>query len=479
MKKLIAVILVLIMAVSMFACVGGKKGGETEPPKVTTDPESGSHLPDANYGGVDFRISTKTNTLYEVFTDAEDSTDICESALIQRNNAVEDKYAVNIQPVIAAADDLDTQVNEIAANVMSDYDVYDLLLTYVYSSGTLVMSDILLDWEDEEAFKYTDFSQSYWHSDVNQNFGIKNSIYTAVGDMSMSTLTLTYCLYYNKTMGDNMGITDTVLEAIDKHDWTMDYFSSLVSEIYTDSDEWPGVTVNDTFGFSTDPYTCLDNWNYAFDLTLIERDSDGNLVCGYNNERTVAAIQAVNSLCWEQKGSRVDNQPHIRFKNNRCLFISSVFDYSMSEFAQMDNIYVILPFPLLDENQENYMTGAMDNYSMMSVPRTATNTEMISVVTEALNKYSEDILYPAYYDKALKNKYSQDPITAEMIDLVMAGRTFDMSQMFGAYTGWVGGLMRKLVAANSNDFQSEWDALEQSLNEGLQNIMAKYEENKG
>jgi hypothetical protein len=103
---------------------------------------------------------------------------------------------------------------------------------------------------------------------------------------------------------------------------------------------------------------------------------------------------------------------------------------------------------------------------------------MISVITEALNKYSEEYLYPAYYDKALKNKYSQDPITADMIDLVMEGRTFDMAQMFGSNTGWVGGLMRKLVAANSNDFQSEWDSMSEALSDGLRNIMAKYEENQ-
>jgi hypothetical protein len=478
MKKLIAVLLVLIMVVTMFACGDKKNNKETEGPKVTTDPESGEHLPEANYKGADFRISTKTNTLYEVFTDAEDSTDICESALIQRNNAVEDRYSVNIRPIIAAGTELDTQVNEIISNVMSDYDVYDLLLTYVYSSGTLVMSDVLLDWADKETFKYTDFSQSYWHSDVNKNFAIKNSIYTAVGDMSMSTLTLTYCLYYNKTMGDNMGLTDQVLEAIEKKDWTLDYFTQLVGEIYTDSDEWPGVTVNDTFGYSTDPYTCLDNWNFALDLPMIERDSDGNLISNYNNERTISAIQAVNALCWENQGVRVDNQPHIRFKNNRCLFISSWFDYSMTEFANMDNTFIILPCPLLDESQEKYMTGAMDNYSMLSVPRTATETEMISVITEALNKYSEEYLYPAYYDKALKNKYSQDPITADMIDLVMEGRTFDMAQMFGSNTGWVGGLMRKLVAANSNDFQSEWDSMSEALSDGLRNIMAKYEENQ-
>ena len=153
MKKLIAMLLVLIMVVTMFACGDKKNNKETEGPKVTTDPESGEHLPEANYKGADFRISTKTNTLYEVFTDAEDSTDICESALIQRNNAVEDRYSVNIRPIIAAGTELDTQVNEIISNVMSDYDVYDLLLTYVYSSGTLVMSDVLLDWADKETFK--------------------------------------------------------------------------------------------------------------------------------------------------------------------------------------------------------------------------------------------------------------------------------------------------------------------------------------
>lgn len=484
-KKILIIVVAAILLVAILAAAlligGGNNGNDdgdgTQTPG-TTDP--GSVLPNVYYNNTSFRISTKTSSVYEVFTDSEDLTDVLDSALAIRNSNVEDRFGVVITPVYASADDLDTQVDEIIADVSVEGDYYDLCLTYVYSTGRLVAGGCLIDLNSLE---YTDLSRSWWMDDINQMFSIEDIIYSAVGEMSVSLIRDTFAMFYNRTDGDNMymddgvtSITDAVVDTVRGEDWTMDYLINLVSPIYDDIDEWEGGTVGDYYGFTADNLTCVDNWNYAFDLPIIEKDENGNLECVYNTERTVQALDKILSL-YTSWGVKIDGACNWRFANGNALFVTSWIDNALTEYVTMEDTYIILPYPKFDENQEEYYTGAMDNYSMISVPRTAPDLDMVSVITEALNMESEKYLAPAYYNQALKGKYLEDPITAEMLDIVMEGRNFDMSVMFGAELGHVAGLMRRLVQNNSTDFAQMFGEIEEEISEGLIEIIEVYRKN--
>lgn len=477
-----AILLVAILAAALLMGGGktdnGKEGGDTTP--GTTDP--GAVLPDVNYGDADFRISTKSESIYEVFTDSEDLSDVLDSALAIRNSNVEERFGVKITPVITMENDLDTQVNEIQAAIDTEDDFYDICLTYVYSTGRLVVGGYLIDLT---SLNYTDLSRSWWMDDVNKEFAIEDTIYAAVGDMSVSLIRTTFAMFYNRTDGDNMYIdeeqttsyTDAVIEKVRSGDWTMDYFNALIYPIYDDIDEYEGTTVGDYFGFTADNLTCVDNWNFAFDLPMVNQTANGELECVYNTERTTAALDKILGL-YNSYGVRIDRECNWRFANGNALFITSWIDNCLTEFVTMEDTYIILPYPKFDDEQDDYYTGAMDNYSMISVPRTALNLDMISVITEALNMESEAVMNEAYYNQALKGKYLEDPITAEMLDKVMEGRKFDMAVMFGGQIEHLAGLMRNLVQNNSTAFAEKFGDIEEGINQGLERIIEEYRNNK-
>jgi hypothetical protein len=143
----------------------------------------------------------------------------------------------------------------------------------------------------------------------------------------------------------------------------------------------------------------------------------------------------------------------------------------------MKDDYGILPYPKFDENQQKYMTGAMDNYSVLGVPVTAQDLDMISIITEAMNAESYKSLFPVYYEQALQNKFARDTESIEMIDLLMSGRNFDFCTLFSANITGMPWLFRGLVASKRTDFASQYAQSEKGALAGLEKVLAAYEAN--
>ena len=119
----------------------------------------------------------------------------------------------------------------------------------------------------------------------------------------------------------------------------------------------------------------------------------------------------------------------------------------------MESAYGILPMPKYDAAQQNYLTTLIDEVSMFGVMRPVPEDELefVGILFTALNAESYREVYPVYYDVALKNKYSEDPETAKMIDLIMDGRTFDLGFTFGvSYLSRFPYCIRDLVQKYSN-----------------------------
>ena len=84
--------------------------------------------------------------------------------------------------------------------------------------------------------------------------------------------------------------------------------------------------------------------------------------------------------------------------------------------------------------------------------------------------YGYKTVYPEFYDAALKGKYSEDTTTAEMIDLIMAGRVFEFSFQFGEYLASLPYMFRNCLFSNSTDLASTLQKNKKALNKKLNKI---------
>lgn len=494
MKKILILLLAVAMIFSVIACAkndkdDGKNTGDkppvNDPDNTTENLDDPTHLPEISFDGAEFRIHTKEGTSRdEVYAD-ETATDIRQQALWERNAAVEDQYDIVITPVLSYDGTVSGQVNEIMDGLLGDEDFYDIALTYAVGTGPLVTGGFCVNWENLD---YTDLSKRYWIYDVNKNFMFDDAIYTVVGDMCTTTLTYTYAMFYNRTEGDKIkdengeSLTNVIFDKIDNNEWTLDYFSNLVSDKYDDIDDTPGKSLGDFYGFTAEAATNLDIWPFALNIPIITLDEVEMIKIVFNNEKTITAADKINNLYWENPGSLIGVKhpeetgiPTSTFKAGNALFCTSYLAQCYSNFAAMEEHYTVLPYPMYDEDQENYMTGAMDNYSIITIPYNAPDLEMVSIITEALNYESSERVFPVFYEESLQKQHARDPETIEMLDVIMDGRTFDLA------TTLVPALaqsFRASIASKENDFAKYFDEQAESFAYSIENLIEQYEINK-
>lgn len=434
-------------------------------------------LPDKDYGGMQFRISTKQGTLYEI--DAEELTgDMLNDALYDRNLRIEERFNVEIVPIITMEGDGHTHVNNVKNSVIAADDAFELAATYVFTTGSIVTGGYYLNWLN---MPYTDLSKPWWISGINENFRVGDAMYVAVGDTCLTTLTLTYGVFYNRTRGEDYNLNETIYQTVRDGEWTLDVFESTIKDIYEDTNGDGTRDATDFYGFTAEHATNLDVYSFAFDIPIFARNSDGIPELVFNTEKTISAVERINRLYWETTGTFIPEGdywlPVTMFRDGRALFTTTYLKNAFDTYREMEDDYSILPYPKWDENQDKYLTGAMDNYSVLGVPITASDTEMIAIITESLNVESYKTLYPTYYEQALQNKYSRDEESIEMINLLMEGRNFDFSTLFSAEVNYVSTLFRDVINTKSADFASRYASKEKQANTGLQTILEACEKN--
>lgn len=479
MKKLLILILALAMALTVFAC-GGKKnegngGGNTTP--STSEGESGG-LPDVNYGGRNFRISMYESGSYEFYI-AEDSSDNLKNSLYVRNCAVEDTFGVKIKPVYAAqTGELFAQTDEIILSISTEQDEYDLVAPSVVTTGVLITEGYLRDWLQN---KYNNFDASYWVKTINDEFTLDGHLYTAVGSTNVSSLLCVYAMMYNRTLGDNNGLTEQVYSAIRSGDWTIDYFINLISNFHQE-DGGP-FAVDDIYGFQAEALTNADMWTFAFDIPMLEHDEEDTLVLAfgqgeYREKLSTAADKILDlywnttgSLCHLEAGAEINN-----FKAGKALFATINFKQLFNTVKDMEDEYSVLPYPKFDENQDQYLCSMMDGYTLLGIPTSAPDIEFTSIITEALNIEAEKTMYPAYYTQSLQVKYQTDPDAIEMIEKLMAGRRADLGVVFNSNLNYLSMLFRQTLRDKNNNLLWRLDGRVTDMIESVANIVVKYRE---
>ncbi len=433
------------------------------------------NLPNIKFDGMAFRVATRMGALEEVWTE-EENGEILNDELYLRNRTVEERFNTEIKAVITNADDGNTHVEYVKKTIRASDDAFDLAATYVFTSGPIITEGLYLNWLNME---YNDFTKPWWINGINSKFQVGNALYAVVGDMCITALKLTYGIFYNKRIGENNSIGDIYQEIRDGN-WTIERFISIVRDVYSDANGDSLRDSGDVYGFTAETATNLDVYTFAFDIPIIGRDDNNVPEIVFKTEKAIKAVEIVNDLYWGGTGSYIPadaNEPIKVFKNGNAMFTTTWLGNAFSTFRDMEDDYSILPYPKYDDNQEIYMTGAMDNYSVLGVPITAQNLEMISIITEAINAQSHKTVFPVYYEQALQNKFARDTESIEMVDIIMKGRNFDFVTLFSANISGMPWLFRGLVAGKSNNFASKYDSSIKSAQSGLDQVIKAYEKN--
>ncbi len=445
-KKIIAMFLLVCLLMPLAACSGTGEEAEPSPteteapaqtePAAEDDPLAaiGKH----DFGGEDFVVLCRTIQDSDTFNEVDvesDAGDIVDDAIYRRNAELNERYNVAIKALRTDGNwpSRNNFLTVMEKSIMANDGLFDLILGYqAYMSPVEVMG-YLYNFLDADGL---DLDADYYYHDIIRESTLNGKLYFLAGDFTYSVWPSMLVYFFNKGMAVSYGIED-LYGLVREGKWTLDKLMELTSGVYVDKNGNGVKDDEDAFGFATDFGNIADAYYAAFDIKLTVRGDDGIPVMNNDLEKLDAVITRLydyehdsnDVYTFVMMSNMTDNPLADIFVDDRALFYPERLK-SAIDFRGIEMNFGILPYPKWDAAQDTYHSQAWNGYSVMAIPKDAKNLEKTAVMTSALNASSSTLVIPAFYDKALKVKFTRDEESAEMLDIIRGGISFQFGYFY-------------------------------------------------
>lgn len=432
-------------------------------------------LGEYDFGGADFRIITSDGGTGYLFVE-ETTGEVVDDAIWTRNANVEDRFNVSISVIF---DEIYWDSSKYLTSLVSaGDDAVELVSMHIVEMGSLVLSDHFMNWYD---IPNINFKQPWWSSSTVDCLTYDDICFISIGDMVVSALYGTYCVYYNKTLAADYDLPD-MYGVVNEGKWTLDYVTGISKEIYTDLNQNGTRDTEDFYGYTSDAASHMNAYLWAFDNPIFSRDGK-ELIYSYKTEKLGNAITKLVNTFTQYEGISTDfsgsnNYSLNLFADSRTVFANGKIGSSYWAAADLDDDIGFLPYPKWDEAQKEYRTMVDGSHQGLAVPVTVSNPEMVGTITEALNAESWKLIVPAYYDTTLKVKTTRDVESMAMLDLIMESRIFDFGYIYDCWKG-PSFILGILVCEKNTNFESYYASQEKSITAHYNKVIEYFENYRG
>ena len=479
-KHILTLLLAALLTLSAVSCGSGTdtETAAQNNSNVETAADVSAEIPDVeplpvvSLDGTTVDVLIRTELAYEFISDEGGADTLVSEAIHQRNLVIEDTYDTRLNFIATPGDwsNQDNFRNTISNSVLSGDGAYDFIAGY---QAIIVHNVTAGDLMDLNTLPYLELQKPWWIQKGVEALTVNDRCYIATGDITVSMLEYLYCMYYNKTLAANYQV-ENLYDLVDAGQWTHDKLAEICAGTAQDTDGDGSMTEADQFSIITGG-DLLRQFLVAYDTPVMAQTASGKPELVWYNERTVSAVEKLVSFYAQNADAFVisdRNKIASMFMNDQALFIQGLFGQAAA-LRDMTSDFGILPYPKFDEIQPEYLTSTNNNVSMICVPKTCEDPENTALIIEAMCRESTDTVSAAFYDLALKSKYSRDEDTARMIDLIRGSLSFDF--------GWVNSVVLNLgnsyqmfVDENNTDFVSYYMSREQEYTANMDKILAPY-----
>lgn len=410
---------------------------EIEETEEETEPDK---LEGLTYNGDEIRMMVSSygkgglvSSYFTIVNNEELTGEVVSDAVFERNLKIEDKY--NVKFVFTENTENCDQIPATLTKLISaGDDAYDLIIHDMFPLATLSVKNYFANVMN---FAYQDYSKDYWYDSFmkNASFSSDTKRYILAGDYFLDILRCAHALYFNKDLFNEMYEDPSVVyETVLNGEWTQDIFLNYIEGAYRDTNGDGTKDAEDIYGYGTYAYWGpMIPWVISSDITFIEFKDDGRPYFAMENERSVKLLERLNEIFYNEGTYDYQGNVFTAFQSGHLLFAGYQRVGSIENYRDMEADIGIIPYPKMDDAQENYITSTHDTASVGVVPITSTKTEMLSAMLEALSRESSEKVLPAYYEVALKNKYVRDGESARMLDIIRQSFSDVFPNVFGSY----------------------------------------------
>ena len=323
-------------------------------------------------------------------------------------------------------------VTAFRANESSGDQAYQMITLRTTTIAPLVQEGLMTNMYELENL---DTDMPWWNQDSVRSYTMGSALYCAAPEMLLRDKGATAAMFYNQKIATDHEITD-LYELAENGDWTMDIMIEYAEKVTIDMNgDDIANSIEDQFGLWGNGRDMLYHLFAGAGLKFAEIDDEGYLQLNIGNDETIMVWQDILDLVvytdfYSNNAMKGVEMPEgfDLFVSDGCLFrIDMVKD--VLDLRNMESMYGVLPVPKYDEYQDNYSSLVwMHHDSVLSIPGSVTNLDVVSTVLEHMSYISYYDVYPIFYDTIILGKSARDEQSKEMLELIFQTRSFDPGQ---------------------------------------------------
>ncbi|MBE6570508.1 MAG: hypothetical protein E7658_09885 [Ruminococcaceae bacterium] len=431
MKKFLAILLAAAMFTAMVSCgTDPIDSTETEATEETADPNVETRTPHnvptgTTFDGASFTMGFLFGDPEKYFSD-EFTGDNMNDAVFRRQKKAEGELDVKLGYMD------DVEHDEFVQLYKAGDDVYQYIqlhrISYLEEFSTIGYLRPI------EKMPYIDLNADWYNKEQTDAMRMGKYTYFLTSDFN---LTDQAAIIFNRNL-----ITDNNFEdpytLVSNGTWTVDKMVQMAIEVRNDKDgDGLYESEDDVYGIRGGDASLYSPFTTGMGILTGTRNPEtGKYEMTMNNETTYEALDKLYRL-HENPGSYIYSGVNVNFASGNVLF-DLCFASSIERSADISEFVIgILPYPKYDEAQERYYSQATSGLS--AIPDSIKNPEMVGAVIEYLSWESGNEVRDTYYNKLLKTRYSNDPETRAMLEIIFDTVTYDpCTNYFGFSDGFSG-----------------------------------------
>ena len=493
-KKLTALFMGLVLCAGSVLMLASCVKHDGNKPPVTTGGTTGdevydiSQLPkvDMEEAVIGFCVAETDGDgfhLRSIRSDDEESEDIVDVAVRQRNLKIEQYFNCSIEGVDYIPGGLNKQIQ---AQLIAGVSDYDILGARQYDDVQLALRGVVYDLtklgEDyPEAANYMNFDAEYWPGTYNDGLLVGNGRYWVTGDLCLRYSGGYYCYFVNHTLY-NEKLSETygnVYDLVREGKWSLDLLAEMAPALWEDMDGDDKTSTGDMLAIAQPVHDNTNGLAISSGVMFSYRNDDGTIEFTFTSgNKNLESFMSKFANLLAQPGVHDYGADMVnamgKFANEEAVFAGGRLNQAELYLRDMVSDYGILPNPKLSADQENYISSIHDGVSLYGINNACTQVPNAALVLEAMEMESRKPVRPVYFEAAVKVKYSRGGDDADMIDLMdqTAYSDFVYVWQFSSEMGGLGGWLRNNISTsgfnNVKRNQTKWknglDAIVEEIN---------------
>ena len=405
------------------------------------------------------------------FDTEELNGEIVNDAIFQRNLDVEENLNVTLTFLEEGGRSGDSNWMALVRNANSAGDgAYDFVAGHSNNIGSLTYSIQFQNMLEQEHF---DFAAPWWREALTEKATVMGNLFFATGDIAPSSIGRSQGMFFNSKLLEDYNL-ENPYELVVSGDWTFDKFTEMCTGTYVDlNSNGQADEKADQFGFAIDGVQ-VQAIGLCSGFVSLEADETGKLCLSENyiSERAVNLVDRWSAFMHESNDTTfiasIDDTTI--FKEGRSVFYAFPMAIISSELRDLDFDLGFVPFPKIDEQQEDYRSYANPwCLGGVGVPMNITDPEKTGYLLEVMAYISYETVRPEQYDGMLKNKMARNERQHLLLDLIFDNIFYDLNQIFDF--GGSAVMAQNALISRYDTFASDYARIETKIQAAIDEVL--------